>query len=86
MGKRKKRAAGKLSNGNGRERMQPQYKRVLLKLSGEAMAGDAKSGLDFDTVLRICAAVSYTHLSFIVRLASTIREFSGMSGRLMNFK
>ena len=37
--------------------MQPQYKRVLLKLSGEAMAGDAKSGLDFDTVLRICAAV-----------------------------
>ena len=37
--------------------MQPQYKRVLLKLSGEAMAGDAKSGLDFDTVLRICSAV-----------------------------
>ena len=37
--------------------MQPKYKRVLLKLSGEAMAGDAKSGLDFDTVLRICASI-----------------------------
>ena len=37
--------------------MTPKYKRVLLKLSGEAMAGDAKTGLDFDTVLRVCAAV-----------------------------
>lgn len=37
--------------------MEPQYKRVLLKLSGEAMAGDAKAGLDFDTVLKICGAV-----------------------------
>ena len=39
------------------ECMEPQYKRVLLKLSGEAMAGDAKSGLDFDTVLKVCGAV-----------------------------
>ena len=39
------------------ECMEPQYKRVLLKLSGEAMAGDAKSGLDFDTVLKACGAV-----------------------------
>ena len=31
--------------------MEPQYRRVLLKLSGEAMAGEAKAGLDFDTVL-----------------------------------
>lgn len=37
--------------------MQPKYKRVLLKLSGEALAGDQKFGLDFDTVLRICAAI-----------------------------
>lgn len=37
--------------------MQPKYKRILLKLSGEAMAGDQKMGLDFDTVLRICAAI-----------------------------
>ncbi len=37
--------------------MEPKYKRILLKLSGEAMAGAASSGLDFDTVLRICGAV-----------------------------
>lgn len=37
--------------------MQPQYKRVLLKLSGEAMAGNATSGLDFDTVLKICGSI-----------------------------
>lgn len=33
------------------------YKRVLLKLSGEALAGEKKSGLDFDTVLKICASI-----------------------------
>lgn len=37
--------------------MQPKYKRILLKLSGEAMAGAAHSGLDFDTVLNICQYV-----------------------------
>ena len=37
--------------------MQPKYKRILLKLSGEAMAGEKGFGLDFDTVLKVCAAV-----------------------------
>ncbi len=37
--------------------MQPKYKRILLKLSGEAMAGEAKTGLDFDTVLTFAQAV-----------------------------
>ena len=37
--------------------MQPKYKRILLKLSGEAMAGAAHTGLDFDTVLNICQYV-----------------------------
>ena len=37
--------------------MEPKYKRILLKLSGEAMAGRNGQGLDFDTVLRICGAV-----------------------------
>lgn len=30
--------------------MEPKYKRILLKLSGEALAGDKKSGLDFHTM------------------------------------
>ena len=36
---------------------QLKYKRVLLKLSGEALAGDQKFGLDYDTVYRTCASV-----------------------------
>lgn len=37
--------------------MQPKYKRVLLKLSGEALAGEIKHGIDFDTVLKICEPI-----------------------------
>ncbi len=37
--------------------MKPVYKRILLKLSGEALAGDKGTGLDFDKVLEICASV-----------------------------
>ena len=32
-------------------------KRVLLKLSGEALAGSNKMGIDFDRVLEICASI-----------------------------
>ena len=51
--------------------MQPKYKRILLKLSGEAMAGEAHSGLDFDTVLNICqyikeAAALGTEIAIVV--------------------
>ncbi|MBE6994022.1 MAG: UMP kinase [Ruminococcaceae bacterium] len=35
----------------------PKYKRVLLKISGEALAGDQKRGLNFDVVNAVCAAV-----------------------------
>lgn len=33
------------------------YKRVLLKLSGEALAGDKNMGIDFDRVLEICSEI-----------------------------
>lgn len=33
--------------------MEPIYKRILLKLSGEALAGDKKTGLDYDTITEI---------------------------------
>ena len=39
--------------------MAPKYKRVLLKLSGESLAGKAGHGIDFDTVLDICKPVAY---------------------------
>ena len=35
----------------------PAYKRVLIKISGEALAGDKKSGLDFGVISSVCEAV-----------------------------
>ena len=32
----------------------PKYKRVLLKISGEALAGEKKSGLDFGVISAVC--------------------------------
>ncbi len=37
--------------------VQPKYKRVLLKLSGESLAGEEKHGIDFETVLKICKPI-----------------------------
>ena len=37
--------------------MEPKYKRILLKLSGESLAGGQAHGIDFDKVLKICAPI-----------------------------
>lgn len=37
--------------------MNVKYKRVLLKLSGESLAGDQGHGIDFDMVLKICEPI-----------------------------
>ncbi len=37
--------------------MKPVYKRVLLKLSGEVLAGTKGAGIDFDKVLEVCERV-----------------------------
>ena len=36
---------------------EPRYKRVLLKISGEALAGDASRGLDFHVIGQVCDVV-----------------------------
>ena len=33
------------------------YKRVLIKISGEALAGDKKTGFDFDFISRVCQTI-----------------------------
>ena len=38
--------------------MKPVYKRILLKLSGEVLAGGKGHGFDFETINSICSAVS----------------------------
>ena len=35
----------------------PAYKRVLLKISGEALAGEKKTGLDFGVIRDVCMAI-----------------------------
>lgn len=37
--------------------MKPKYNRILLKLSGESLAGDQKTGIDFDKVVEICKPI-----------------------------
>lgn len=37
--------------------MEPVYKRILLKVSGEALAGDNKTGLNYDTITEICTSI-----------------------------
>lgn len=37
--------------------MEPKYKRILLKISGEALAGEKKTGLDYSIITNICKSV-----------------------------
>ena len=37
------------------------YRRILLKLSGEALAGDKKTGLDYNKVTEICQSIKKAH-------------------------
>lgn len=39
------------------ETKKPKYKRALLKISGEALAGDAGRGLDFNVIEDVCKAI-----------------------------
>lgn len=39
----------------------PHYKRILLKLSGEALMGDQSYGLDLPTIERICSEIKEAH-------------------------
>lgn len=41
--------------------MKPQYKRVLLKLSGESLAGAAGHGIDFDVAQAMCEPIRQLH-------------------------
>ncbi|HEY3919616.1 MAG TPA: UMP kinase [Stellaceae bacterium] len=43
------------------DRKTPKYRRVLLKLSGEALMGDQSSGIDSDIIERIAAEVKSVH-------------------------
>ncbi len=48
-------------NGEGEEKARPRYKRVLIKLSGEAFMGDKEYGIDPDTVNAIADELAEVH-------------------------
>ncbi len=50
---------------------QPKYKRVLLKISGEALAGDASRGLDFHVIGQVCERHQGVQRSWAFRSASS---------------
>ena len=76
------------------------YKRVLLKLSGEALAGDAKKGIDAETLDRICNQVKEltklgTEVAIVVgggnfwrgakvKMDRTTSDYMGMLATAMN--
>lgn len=41
--------------------MEPKYKRILIKLSGEALAGDKGVGIDLATVQAIAKEIAEVH-------------------------
>lgn len=43
--------------------MEPKYKRILIKLSGEALAGDKGVGIDIPTVQSIAKEIAEVHQS-----------------------
>ena len=45
------------SIGEDQNMDQPKYKRVLLKISGEALAGGQSRGLDFDVIGQVCDVI-----------------------------
>lgn len=49
----------------------PKYKRVLIKLSGEALAGNKGTGLDYDAVINICQAIKQT-LALMTEIAIVV--------------
>ena len=53
------------------------YKRVVLKLSGEALAGNQKTGLDFNVINEICASIKMSMLGQKLALLSAA-EISGV--------
>jgi uridylate kinase len=61
---------------------EPKYRRVLLKLSGEALMGEQSSGIDSDIVARIAAEVKSVH-DLGVQVALVVgggNIFRGLSG------
>lgn len=64
---------------------QPKYRRILLKLSGEALMGPREFGLDSDTVERIASDIAQVHkqgaeVCLVIGAGNIFRGVSGAAG------
>ena len=74
------------------ENKKPVYKRVLLKISGEALAGEAGRGLDFNVIENVCKSIKKcTELGVEVgvvvgggKMERTRADHMGMMATVMN--
>ena len=57
------------------------YKRVVLKLSGEALAGKQGSGIDYDVVLEICKNIKTAVQSLGVQMGIVVGGGNFWRGR-----
>lgn len=57
------------------------YKRILLKISGESLAGDHKTGINFDRVLEICQEVKEVKAKTNVEIAIVVGGGNFWRGR-----
>jgi uridylate kinase len=65
----------------------PAYKRILLKLSGEALQGPRQSGIDFETVGQFCDEIAEVHamgvqVGLVVGGGNIFRGSAGLSDGL----
>ena len=51
----------RMDGKEGEKSMQPKYKRVLLKLSGEALAGDQRFGLNHEVIAPVVEQIVQIH-------------------------
>ena len=61
--------------------MNIKYKRILLKLSGEALAGTKTTGIDFDKVLEICSEIKEVREKTNVEIAIVVGGGNFWRGR-----
>ena len=61
----------------------PKYHRILLKISGEALAGAKKTGLDFNMIASVCDAIQHCR-DLGVQVGVVIADHMGMLATVMN--
>ena len=58
--------------------VEPKYKRILIKLSGEALAGERGVGIDIKTVQKMALEIKEVHDLGIELLSSLVEATSGV--------